>query len=660
MSPDLPDATDEFIDDAVRFADPMVLRGLLYQLTGDDAVADTKVEPVLLGFLETQAVTAPTDLQLLRARAADLLKSRRDAGAEPLTIGPADRLQRSLSLAAGQPIADSELELWIEQLALDPWARGLRWRREPEAAELEQFDVVVIGAGMGGLNAAVQLKRAGIPFTVLEKNGGVGGTWYENRYPGARVDSPSRCYTHIFGVGFEYPNPFSEQRENERYFNWVADQFAVRDHIVFDTEVTSARWDDTENSWHLDTLGPDGPGNRRARIVISCVGTLSRPAVPRFDGADEFRGAAFHTARWPEDIDLTGKSVAVVGTGCTGYQLIPVVAEQATHTYVVQRTPNWCFEVPGYLEPYAPQVLWLDRHLPFHSHFTRFRNCWLYGPENFRSLTEVAPDFHDPHARSPLNKRIRDQRMAFLTAKLGHRPDLLRHMIPEAPPLAARPVLVDADNSIYDALLRDDVTLVPEGVDHLTAEGFETASGREYAVDVIVYATGFKASDYLQPMTVRGRAGRRLEDLWAKDGARAYLGTMLPGFPNFFMLYGPNTNPNGGLMVVDTEEMITRFALECIQGLLEEGRQVVEVDEDAYQRYNTELDAREATKIYKDPRAHNYFQNEFGRSATNCPIDVRRLWHWLRDPTGNAQVGAPASDDGADVRPLFGADLTTR
>jgi 4-hydroxyacetophenone monooxygenase len=276
---------------------------------------------------------------------------------------------------------------------------------------------------------------------------------------------------------------------------------------------------------------------------------------------------------------------------------------------------------------------------------------------------QVDPNFVDEHAVSAVNKQVRDLRLAFLETKLGHRPDLLKKMTPQAPPMSARPVLVDRDYSVLDVLLRDDVTLLTEGIGRVAEDSIELPSGTRHQVDVIVLATGFRANDFLWPMEVRGREGLPLEQLWAKDGARAYVGTMLPGFPNFFIIYGPNTNQLSGLQIVAMEEVTTRFALEAIGGLIEAGRQVVEVTEEAYWRYNAVIDDAERLMTYVDPRAHNYYQNEFGRSATNGPIDTRLTWTWLRDPTRRRTASTPLSIDESLVEqyqaidPHFGADL---
>jgi 4-hydroxyacetophenone monooxygenase len=665
-------ATDETIEDAVKHADPMVLRGLLYQLTGDESIADTQAitaevrhsEPSSgskeLALVQSKAdVSDPTDVSRIRSKAVSFLKSYRDDGAPDIPCGSPERLRRSLSLTAGAEIPESELEMWLEQLALDPWARGLVWD-PPPSQDLENFAVAVIGAGMGGLNAAVQLKHAGIPYFVIEKNDEVGGTWYENQYPGARVDSPSRTYTHIYGVDFEYPNAFCPQRENLKYFKWVADHFDVRKDITFKTEVKSIVWDEATKLWEISANGPDGPRVWRANAVIASVGFLSRPNMPNLEGMETFEGDAFHTARWPAGLDLKDKRVAVIGTGATGYQLIPELAKLAGHTFVFQRTPNWCFDTKSYLDPFPAQVNWLDRNFPYIRNFIRFRLSWLAGPETFAPIMRIDPQFEDQHARSALNKKIRDQQLAFIERKLASRADLIAKMTPVAPPYSARPIIIDTDYSIYDALLRDDVTLVTEPIEKIKPNGIEVQGGKEYPLDIIVYATGFKANDFLWPMEVRGRRGKRVEELWQKDGARAYLGTMLPGFPNFFMIYGPNTNNFGGLQIVDFEEIVTRFALQCIGGLIKQRKRTVEVSLDAYSRYNDEVDRAEALMIYKDPRAHNYYKNDSGRSAANNPIDIRKIWTWLRNPldgcVNGGRVGDPAALAGP-IRPYFQEDL---
>jgi 4-hydroxyacetophenone monooxygenase len=646
VNPDLWGATDEEIEQALRAADPMLLRGLMYQLTGDERLTATEVEQGRVGYVELAGLVE-RDLPVVLDITRGYLRKLRDEGPEEVSIGPMDRLRTSLSLSGGKEIPESQIPLWIEEMALDPWARSLEWRDEPPESALDEHFVLVIGAGLGGVSAAIQLKHAGIPFEVVEKNTGVGGTWYENRYPGARVDSPSRCYTHILGAKYDFPGPYATQEENEKYFHWLIEKYGVADHITLDTEVQSLTWDEDDEVWNVIANGPDGLCRRRADVVISAVGFLSRPNVPDIPGADQFNGPAFHTAKWPADFSSTDKRIGVIGTGCSGTQMIPVLAEMAKEVTVFQRTPQWLFEMPGYTGPFREEIVWLDRNLPFHKNFARFRSNWLFGPDVGAPMFDIDPEWTDPHTRSAVNKRMRDGRLAYIQEKFRDHPDLAEEMVPPHPPFSARPVLVDADYNFYDALLRDDVKLVRDGIERITQNGVLTEDGNEHRVDALVYATGFRANDFLWPMKVRGRSGVSLDERWAEDGARAFLGTMVPGFPNLFMLYGPNTNPFS-LRVVNWEEMITRFILERVAEIVLGDKSAVEVTEEAYRSYNAELDEREALKMWSDGRAQNYFKNQFGRSAANSPFSATEMWSRLKYPDDSEFVSESSGDRGRE------------
>ena len=630
--PELLAADDAVIEDAIAHADPMVLRGLIYQLTGDAEVAATGVKTVQTGYFDVASPATEADVALLRRKGVEFLKAYRDSGAGVIAIGPRERLAVSLGLMLGQTMEGENLQHHEDELAIDPSVRSLHWREKPDPARLKDFTVTVIGAGMGGLNAALQLRKAGFPFTVLEKNAGVGGTWWENRYPGARVDTPSRSYTHLFGVDFPYPNPFCEWRENVKYFDWVADEFDLRRHIQFETEVKALTWDEAAREWQIDIEGPDGARTIRSRAVITAVGFLNRPSVPKIAGAEEFAGTSWHTARWPEGVDLKGKRVAVIGTGCTGYQMVPELALEAAHVTVFQRTPQWLFPVPGYRSPFPPQVNWLDRNLPFHTNFMRARTCSL---DRIANVAQIDPDFKDPYACSPLNKRARDVCIEFLERKLGD-PALVAAMTPPHPVWSARAVVVDPEYSILDALLCSNVTLVTGGIERIESfgvvakDGVVAKNGALHEADVIVYATGFHATEYLYPMTITGSGGRTLEDLWEKDGARAYLGCMMPGFPNLWSVYGPNTN--GALNVASFHEKVALYALQCMETLVLGDGAAMEVRPDAYWRYNRLVDERNLAKAWSDPRAHNYYWNEHGRSATMNPFYTTEMSGFLRKP----------------------------
>ncbi|WP_404713894.1 flavin-containing monooxygenase [Sphingomonas sp. MMS24-J13] len=628
VRPELRMASDAQIEDAVGHADLMVLRGLLYQLTGDPELKAMELKRVKMGRAEVVAPATDADAALVRRKAVDFLKAYRDSGAGRIGYGPEERLPESLALIVGHEIKAEAIDLMVEETALDPWARSLQWQAEPDPARLETFSVMIIGAGMGGLNAAVQLKRAGIHYHIVEKNSGVGGTWYENRYPGARVDTPSRSYMNLFGVDFPYPYAFGNHVENQKYYDWVADEFDLRGDITFDTEVRALTWDEAASMWEIHVDGPQGEHTLLANAVITGVGFLNRPNMPEIEGMRDFEGPSWHTARWPEDVDLAGKRIAVIGTGCTGYQLVPELAHTAGHVTVFQRTPQWLFPVPGYLSESSPQVQWLDRNLPYHTNFMRFRAFYAAGPD-LAKIFDIDPDFDDPFACSAVNKAARDASIAFLESKLSD-PKLVEIMTPNHPAWSARPVVVDPEYSILDALQADNVTLVTNGIRRINRTGIEDGQGVQHDVDVIVYATGFRANDFLYPMTITGRGGQTIEALWAADGARAYLGCMMPGFPNLWALYGPNTN--GGLPVAQFHEMTTIYALQCMEKLILDGKDTIEVKEDAYWRYNKLVDEGNRMKVWADPRAHNYWWTKHGRTASQIPFTGYEVREFLLHP----------------------------
>ncbi len=629
----LAQASNAQIDAAVAVADPMVLRGLLFYLTGDEEIAATAVAKAGQGVLFSGlAVTNPQDIELLRRKTATFLKRCRDSGTVSMASGSEDRILPSMKLAVGEDFPDEETEFWLEELCLDPWIFAHKWSSPPPSESVEAFSAIVIGAGWGGIDAAAQLKKAGIPFTVVERNAGVGGTWFDNQYPGARVDTPSRTYTHPYAIGFDWPGPYSPQKENLRYLNWVTDRFDLREHIMFDTEVTSLRWDQSAREWEVAISGSADTQVLRANAVISCIGIFRIPNIPDFGGAEQFCGVQTHTARWPVGLTTSGKRIAVIGSGATGYQLIPELAKDAANVTLFQRTPQWVNPLPGYLSKYPEQLSWLDRHLPNHANFMRFRTSWLQGPRARDLMMNIDPDWQDPLTLSKANKIFRDAAIAFMEKKFTDRPDLAARMLPPHPIMSARPVIVDSTYNVFDALLQSNVRLVDQRIEHITGNGMVTEDGEEHEVDIIVYATGFKTDQFFLPMEVRGIDNCRLEDLWAKDGARAYLSTMLPGFPNLFMIYGPNANSLGGFGIVNRVGITNRYILACLGHLIETGKQSICPSREAYDRFGAEADQWEKSKAYMDPRANNYYRSSSGRSTVNCPFPGFRIWSLLRRP----------------------------
>ena len=402
--------------------------------------------------------------------------------------------------------------------------------------------------------------------------------------PGTKISTPARCR-----LAYVAPIRISTvSTSNIRCvcLRWVADNFDIRKDITFKTEVKAIVWDEAARLWEIRAEGPDGPRAWRANAVIASVGFLSRPNMPDIEGMETFEGKAFHTARWPTGLDLKGKRVAVIGTGETGYQRVPELAKLAGHTYVFQRTPNWCFDTKSYLDPFPSQVNWLDRNFPYIRNFIRSRLSWLAGPQAFAPVMRI-----DPSRGSVCTKR--PQPTDSRSAARVHQAQAGRTSRPDRKDDSGCTALFRAtDHHRYRFLdLRRALTrrrhagYRPNRAHH--CEGYSGKGRQRNAADIIVYATGFKANDFLWPMEIRGREGKRIEELWQKDGARAYLGTMLSGFPNFFMIYGPNTNNFSGLQIVDFERWShgSRSNISAAFAITRKSS-TVDVSLDAYWRYN--------------------------------------------------------------------------
>jgi 4-hydroxyacetophenone monooxygenase len=616
---------------ALKFADPMALRPVLSLLAGNPEL-HARLKAMKLGDTDFFLVTMPAlvdqdEIAWLYGKAEEVIANHLQSGAPRPTMPTGAGLQSLFELAFGQAVPFEDVEYWREELAVDPMPRRLDLTHTPNRDVLEQFRVIVIGAGFAGVNAGIQLKDAGIPFTIIEKNPGVGGTWYQNHYPGARVDYPSRIYSYTFQADYRWQHPFPPQKEIKAYIDHIVDQYGIRDRIRFNSEVLGATWCEPEQAWEVRIRNPDGSERiEKANAVISAVGLFDRPFIPDFPGMKEFKGPVFHSTQWDDSLDLGDKHVAIVGSGATALQIAATVAKMAKQLTVFQRTPPWMTPWPGYADPVPTEVQWLFDHVPYYLNFVRVRMSYALGDRILGQVFDVDPKWRMELSVNAFNERIRQRLVAYATEKLGSRPDLLEKCLPKYPPLANRFVV---DAGWFDALLNGWADLVPEAVDRISPDGIVTRSGKEVRCDVIVLATGFRANDFLWPMHIVGCGGKTIREAWAKDGGRAYLGMTVPGFPNFFMLYGPNTNPRAGTPPLMAEIQV-RYILSLFAQMAERGLRSVSVRQDVYDAHNEKADEILARSIWMDQRQKSYYRNDFNRVATNSPWKTIDYWRWTR------------------------------
>ena len=432
--------------------------------------------------------------------------------------------------------------------------------------------VAIIGAGFAGIGTAIRLKKAGIEsFTIFERGGEIGGTWRDNTYPGAACDVPS----HVYSLSFE-PNPdwtrrFSPSEEIQAYLLRLVEKWQLRWQMRLGTEIAEARFDEARGLWTLTTRGGE---THEARVVVSCVGGLVDPAIPDIKGIQSFGGEMFHTARWNHDYDLTGRNVAVIGTGASAVQVVPQVAPQVAKLSVFQRTPAWV--VPKQDARYSERARRIFARFPLALRASRFAKY---------ALSEIMGPmvFLDSPRLSALGEGIS---LRHLAAQVQD-PELRRKLRPHFQ-FGCKRVLVSDD--YWASFERENVELVTDPIAEIRREGIETADGRIHEVDAIVLATGFAVSLARAPFAISGRGGRMLDDAWA-GGAVAYKGLAVSGFPNWFILMGPNTGPGHTSVLVFTEAQIAHV-VQAILEIRDEQIRYVDVRQNVQDRYNAGIQAR--------------------------------------------------------------------
>ncbi|MBV8463800.1 MAG: NAD(P)/FAD-dependent oxidoreductase, partial [Acidimicrobiales bacterium] len=516
----------------------------------------------------------------------------------------------------------------MEEMELD----GTDARRVPMAGtteDREAFPVVVIGCGQSGLLAGIRLKEAGIPFTIVEKNAGVGGTWWENRYPGARVDVGNHFYCYSFEPSDQWTEYFARQPELQRYFESVMAKHGIGPHVRWETEVLGAAWDEESATWSVRVRARGGAEEvLPARALISAVGQLNRPFVPDIDGKESFAGPSFHSARWEHDVDLAGKRVVMIGAGASGFQIAPTIAPEVEQLTVFQRTAQWMFPNPNYHAKVGPGVRWALKHLPFYGRWYRFLLFWP-GCDKGLAAARVDPDYPDPQrAVSETNEVTRQMFTDWIVGQIGDDPELAAKVVPDYPATGKR--TLQDNGSWLQALTRDNVELVRTEIDHIEPDAVVTVDGERFPADVVVYATGFSASRMLVPMEITGRDGVDLLTMWGERPA-AYLGITVPGFPNFFCMYGPGTNLAHGGSLIFHSECQMRYITQCIETLVVEGHRSMEPREDRYREWHDRSQAEIKTLVWAQPSVkHSFFKNSAGEIHGLSPWRLVDYWAWTR------------------------------
>jgi 4-hydroxyacetophenone monooxygenase len=628
-------SSDEEITDALLDVSIPTLMLSLVHMSADPTLIRGTLKPAGLFLNEVQGYMSEEDKAAVRKIALEVIADYRDRGCpEPEPIGP-ELLKEMMEWLVCEPVPEEYVPMLLEEMELD----GRDARAERRAITLDpstraDHHVVVIGCGESGLLAGIRLKEAGIPFTIVEKNAGVGGTWYQNTYPGARVDVGNHFYCYSFEPTDQWTHYFAEQPELQAYFEGVMHRHGIEPHVRWGTEVTGARWDDATATWTVSTRGPDGTeSTMTAQAVISAVGQLNRPHLPTIPGQDHFDGPSFHSAEWDHSVNLRGKRVALIGAGASGFQIAPAIADDVAHLTVFQRTAQWMFPNPNYHAEVGPGVQWALRHLPFYGRWYRFLLFWP-GCDKGLAAARVDADYPDQQrAVSEINELTRQMFTEWIRSQVADDPDLLSKVVPDYPATGKR--TLQDNGSWLRTLVRDDVDLVRTPIARIERDGVATEDGVRHPADVIVYATGFQANEMLWPMAIIGRGGADLRERWGERPS-AHLGITVPNYPNFFCMYGPGTNLASGGSLIFHSECQMRYITQCLELLIEGGHQTMEPTESAIADWTERTQAEMRKMVWSQPSIkHSFYKNAHGEVYTLSPWRLVDYWAWTREPDPN-------------------------
>lgn len=618
--------------EAVRAANIPTLIAVLVELTGDQRWLAERFRPTRSkGMDDNSTGGLAADVRAeIRQAVVDAVTAWHNAG-EPARQRPDETLvSQIMDFTAGEPVPHEFAPMMAEIVGGRNATAPSSLVDRPTVAPA-QLDALVIGAGVGGMLMSVQLAAQGISHVVLEKNDGVGGSWFENRYPGAGVDTPSHLYS-ISGFDHHWSTYFGKRDEVQRYLEDFADAMSVRDRIRFGMEVLTATYDPAQQCWTLTVADRDGVRHTMsARVVISAVGLLNRPKTPELPGIDCFGGRLFHSARWPSDLDaadaLEGKRVAIIGAGASAMQIGPAIVDKVGSLTIFQRSPQWIAPNDDYFAPVSDDVHWLMDNLPGYREWYRARLSWIFNDKVHPTL-QVDPDWeHGGESINSVNHGHREFYLRYLREQLGDRDDLIELSTPSYPPFGKRMLL---DNGWFAMLSRPHVELVPQAVAEVTPSGVVDSVGRERDFDIIIFATGFHSDRFLYPMTVRGRSGNSTVETWGEHDARTYLGITAPDFPNLFVLTGPNTALGHGGSFITILERQVGYVADALDQMISHRLGAIEVRRDVAEDYNDAVDEAHAQMVWTHPGMTNWYRNAEGRVVAVLPWRIIDYWKMTR------------------------------
>lgn len=609
---------------ATTQAEPGVLAAVLCQVTGDLSWSTDPRLVTLRARRDEDRESLPEECKAYLAEAGETLRRFFDNGAAVAIPTPDDA---TLLDIARRCIAD---EITVSDVA------KLRHNLFPEASRItidshmiakSGLHVVIIGAGISGLSLAFELQRLGIDYTILEKLDELGGIWLDNIYPDCGVDTPAFQYAFEAMPNFGWTRFDAKRDEILAYLVDSAKKSGVFGRIQFGVDVRSATYNADAHGWTLDVTRDGQVGTIDTEVLVAAVGSLNRYKIPEIAGLHEFNGTTLHTARWAPDLDVRGKRVALVGNGSSGTQIGRAVSTVADKLIAFQRSPHW-IKPRGRAEtgPVGAGKRWLLENTPFYYGWYRFFLDFVLGDKDHPRMVRL----QTPHGLvpSPSNERVREELTAYIREQVNGRPDLIEKLTPRYTPYTKRLVI---DNGWYETLTRPNVELVTSGIERIDADGIITNDGMHHDVDIIIFATGFYGTRYFWPLEIIGTSGRTLaETHGGSENLRAYLGTVMAGYPNFFALQGPNTSIGHGGGATFMSECQGRLILSCLKGMIENELASIDLRAEVSDEYNAKMDAQLERMVWSEAGVDSRFKNHAGRIVSTHPWTLRQFWEWTQ------------------------------
>lgn len=637
--------SDSAITKALEQASVPTLMAAMMLIKGDASLLEGAIKPGQGVLGEVQGFMSESDKATVRDQALTVLKDYRDNDYRLAELPDTDTLYKIMCFVAGAELPKDSVEMMLEELALsdpDPRAakpikaNGFDSTDDNTNDNNDKHKVIIIGGGMSGILAAIRLQQADIPYLLLEKNADKGGTWYENTYPGARVDIPAHIYCYSFEPSEDWNQFYPKQHELKNYFDHCVEKYQLQNNIRYNTEVVCNRWDEVSQQWQVSTKNSASGKTETltANSVISAVGQLNRPQIPAIKGAELFTGASFHSAAFEHQHNLAGKKIAVIGSGASAFQLVPELAKVAGSVNVFQRSPAWMFPNPGYHDDIDSATQWLIKHVPYYARFYRFLLFWISADALLPTLIRDDSWPHQERSINATNDMFREQSCQWIESQVSDKA-LRAKVTPDYPPFVKR--ILQDNGSWLQALQKDNVTLITDSIDSLDASGinYKTSAGIEHVdADIIIYATGFHANKWLYPMDIIGRNSHKLNDIWGDD-PKAYLGITIPEFPNFYCMYGPNTNlAHAGTLFFNSECQM-RYITECIRLLIDKHGSALEVKAEVNNAYNSKVQTAFEKTVWTHKGTGSWYKNSEGNITTNSPWRLADYWQWTQKPDTN-------------------------